>query len=292
MRKYIDYKEFEELCYALINKVNSTNKKYNGVYGVPKNGSLVSLFVAKFFTLKVLDKPQDGCLIVDDIIESGKTKEKYNDIVADFFALIDKREPEWKGVWIDWWFEKEEEGIEDNIVRILEYMGEDPNREGLKDTPKRVKKAYDELFKGYKSEAPALTSFPNDDDGIRVDSMIIDSGEFNSFCEHHMMSFSGQYYFAYIPSDKVVGLSKIARVVDYFSARLQVQERLTKQIVDYIEKELNPKGIALIMKANHTCKSMRGIKKQNGAMVTSEMRGRFMESQDTRNEFLRLIELK
>ena len=119
--------------------------------------------------------------------------------------------------------------------------------------------------------------------------MIIDTGYFYSHCEHHMVPFFGNYYFAYIPDKKIVGISKIARLVDYHSAKLQVQERLTKEIVDDIEKLLKPKGIALIMKARHLCKEMRGIKKHNSEMITSEMRGVFKNNSKTREEFLSLI---
>ncbi len=180
--------------------------------------------------------------------------------------------------------------LEENIILTINIIGDNPSREGLLDTPKRVSKMYKEIFKGYdKEQKPKITVFDNGHDGIKVNEMIIDTGYFYSHCEHHMVPFFGNYYFAYIPDKKIVGISKIARLVDYHSAKLQVQERLTKEIVDDIEKLLKPKGIALIMKARHLCKEMRGIKKHNSEMITSEMRGVFKNNSKTREEFLSLI---
>lgn len=180
------------------------------------------------------------------------------------------------------------------VKEMFLAIGEDPNREGLLDTPTRVVKMWGEMFKGYdKSAKPKITTFENKNDGMAMDEMIIDSGYFFSQCEHHMVPFFGEYHFAYIPNRKILGLSKVARVVDYFSAKLQVQERLVKEIVDELEQELDPLGIALILKGRHLCKEMRGVKKVNGQMVTSDVRGVFKDrSTGAREEFLSLINLK
>jgi len=188
---------------------------------------------------------------------------------------------------------------EDNmrwIVRsMLEFIGEDPNREGLKDTPKRVVNMWKEIFRGYDpKQLPKVTTFRNGKDGVTYDQMIMDEGNFNSFCEHHIIGFLGNYYFAYLPNSngKLLGLSKVARVVDYFSARLQIQERLAKDILDYLWQELSngknnqPYGMALVLKAKHLCKSIRGVKKE-GYMTTIELRGAFKDNLETRAEFLR-----
>jgi GTP cyclohydrolase I len=119
--------------------------------------------------------------------------------------------------------------------------------------------------------------------------MIVDSGDYYSQCEHHMVPFFGKYYFAYIPGKKILGLSKVARIVDFYSAKLQVQERLGKEIIDELEKELKPKGIALVLKGRHLCKEMRGARKTGGEMVTSELRGVFKTKPEVRQEFLSLI---
>ena len=183
------------------------------------------------------------------------------------------------------------EKLEFLIKEILSIIGEDPNREGLKHTPKRVAKMYHEIFRGYQDEKPVITTFANGKDGITYNQMVVDEGDFFSMCEHHIMPFFGKYYFAYIPDKIILGLSKVARIVDFHAAKLQIQERLVKDIVDDLEKACKPKGIALIIKAHHLCKSMRGVKKE-GYMVTSEVRGVFQKNLDTRQEFLSIINIK
>ncbi len=180
---------------------------------------------------------------------------------------------------------------------ILKELGENINRDGLIDTPKRIANMYEEIFVGYDNfKKPKITIFNNGCDGIYYDQMITDEGDFFSHCEHHCVPFFGRYYFAYIPhpKGKILGLSKVARVVDYFSAKLQIQERLTNDIVEYIWNELSkntkfkPLGMALIMKGEHLCKTMRGAKKK-GIMTTSVMKGGFQTNFQTREEFLNLI---
>jgi len=189
-----------------------------------------------------------------------------------------------------------EERAQELWIEILKEIGENPDREGLKDTPKRIAKMYKELFRGYdEKQLPKVTTFDNGVDGLTYNEMVIDEGDFYSQCEHHAIPFFGKYHFAYIPDKKgkILGLSKVARVVDYFSARLQVQERLVKNIVDHLWNELSkdgiePIGMALIMEGEHLCKTMRGAKKK-GLMKCSEMRGVFKDDDKARNEFLRLV---
>jgi len=181
---------------------------------------------------------------------------------------------------------------------ILKEIGEDYTREGLLDTPTRIAKMYKEIFRGYDpSQKPKVTTFKNGVDGISYDEMICDEGDFYSQCEHHVIPFLGKYYFAYIPHPKgnIIGLSKVARVVDYFSAKLQIQERLVHEIVECLWEALQtedgsyaPLGMALIMKGEHLCKTMRGVKKK-GKMTTSVMKGVFKNDASTRSEFLKLI---
>jgi GTP cyclohydrolase I len=176
------------------------------------------------------------------------------------------------------------------IKNFLSFIGEDPTRPGLIDTPKRVVKMWKEIYRGYdKEQEPRLAIFGNGTDGVLYDQMITDEGYYFSQCEHHSVTFFGQYYFAYVPNKKILGLSKVARVVDYFSAKMQIQERLTKEIVDYIEKELQPKGIALVMKGRHLCKEMRGVKKIEGKMTTTVLRGCFKDEPETRAEFMSYV---
>lgn len=178
------------------------------------------------------------------------------------------------------------------VTNILDAIGEDSKREGLKDTPVRVLKMWGEIFKGYDIEQkPKITIFPNNGDGIHYDQMILDSGHGFSMCEHHMMPFEFSYSFGYIPDKKVLGLSKVARIVDYYAAKLQVQERLVKEIIDELEKQLEPKAIGLVLNGRHLCKAMRGVKKE-GNMITSDLRGAFRNEPETRAEFLSFVNNK
>ena len=178
--------------------------------------------------------------------------------------------------------------MEDEIRKILLAMGEDPEREGLRDTPKRVRKSMEFLTRGYKQNAAEIIN-----SAIFIeaadDMVILKDIEFYSMCEHHMLPFFGKCHIGYIPRGKVFGVSKLARLVDMFSRRLQVQERLTKQIADVIMEAINPSGVGVVMEAQHLCMLMRGVEKQNSKMVTSAMLGSFRKEQATRMEFLNLI---
>jgi GTP cyclohydrolase IA len=176
-------------------------------------------------------------------------------------------------------------GIEKAVEAILVGIGENPEREGLLRTPQRVAKAYKELLSGYRMDPKALINNAVFD--VVYDQMVIVRDiEFSSMCEHHMLPFMGRAHVAYIPSDKVIGLSKIPRIVDLFSKRLQVQERMTTQIADYIDVVLKPKGVAVVVEGLHMCMMLRGVKKHDARMTTSAMLGKFREDLSTRMEFL------
>jgi GTP cyclohydrolase I len=178
--------------------------------------------------------------------------------------------------------------VEKFIVDLLHELGEDPKREGLLNTPKRVAKAYEFLTTGYKENIKKLLN-----DAIfkeKYDEMVLVKNiDFYSLCEHHMLPFYGRVHVAYIPDGKIVGLSKIPRIVDMFSRRLQVQERMTQQIADTIEEYLQPKGVAVVSEAFHMCMMMRGVEKQNSSATTSAVHGVFKDDARTRTEFLELI---
>jgi GTP cyclohydrolase IA len=179
--------------------------------------------------------------------------------------------------------------IESAVTTILRGIGEIPEREGLLKTPSRVAKMYAELTAGYRIDPDALINdaiFNVDYD----DMVLVKNIDFSSLCEHHMLPFLGQVHIAYIPKGKVVGLSKLPRIVDMFARRLQVQERMTVQIADFINEKLSPQGVAVIAEGAHMCGVMRGVKKANARMVTSAMRGIFREDQKTRAEFLSHVE--
>lgn len=175
--------------------------------------------------------------------------------------------------------------IELSVVKILEAVGEDPSREGLMKTPNRVARMYEELLNGYRVNPLKLLNgalFEVDYD----DMVIVRDIEFNSLCEHHMLPFYGVVHVAYIPRDKVIGLSKIPRIVDMFAHRLQVQERMTRQIADFIQEVLNPQGVAVVADGVHMCSMIRGVKKHESSMTTSSMLGRFRTDHITRGEFM------
>jgi GTP cyclohydrolase IA len=175
--------------------------------------------------------------------------------------------------------------IESATVGILNAVGEDPSRDGLAKTPNRVARAYDELLVGYRTDPAKLINGAVFDVDYS-DMVIVKSIEFYSLCEHHMLPFYGHVHVAYIPNGKVVGLSKIPKIVDMFARRLQVQERMTRQIADFIQAVLKPQGVAVIAEGVHMCAMMRGVKKNDSSMTTSVMLGNFREDSSTRNELL------
>lgn len=178
--------------------------------------------------------------------------------------------------------------MEDLIRQLLTALGEDPTRDGLKDTPRRVTKSFDFLTSGYRTDLDVVINNALFD--VEYSEMVIVRDiDFYSLCEHHMLPFFGKCHVAYLPSKKVIGLSKLPRIVDMFARRLQVQERLTEQIADAITSKIDPIGVAVVIEATHLCMAMRGVEKQNSTTVTSAMRGTFREDARTRHEFLELI---
>lgn len=178
--------------------------------------------------------------------------------------------------------------MENSFRKILEEIGEDINREGLVDTPKRAAKAFEFLTKGYKEDVESIVNnavFETDNDEM----IIVKDIELYSLCEHHMLPFFGKCHIGYIPDGKIIGLSKVARIVDVYARRLQVQENLTKQIADDIMKYTGGLGVAVVIEAKHLCMMMRGVEKQNSVMKTSCMLGAFRNEASTRAEFLSLI---
>lgn len=181
----------------------------------------------------------------------------------------------------------EEKQAEEHIKQVLEYIGEDTGREGLLETPKRIRKAYDEVFSGYKQNPKDLMKVFHD--GSCKEMVILKNCEFYSMCEHHMFPFFGHISIGYIPNGKVIGISKLARLVDCFAKRMQIQERMTSQIADTIMQELNALGVIVVCEGVHFCMRSRGVKKQDASMVTSAVRGVFAEDPKARSEFLSLI---
>jgi GTP cyclohydrolase I len=240
--------------------------------------------------LTIVQLPLQADFIVDDIVDSGDTRARYEQYAVPFLPLVDKRnEAELLNQWVvfPWEKLKGEEGPQANVTRLLQYINEKPEREGLKETPARVIKSYDQLFAGYKQDpADVMKVF---EDGACDEMVLLRDIEFYSMCEHHMLPFFGRAHIAYIPNKKVLGVSKLARVLDIYARRLQIQERLTGQVTDALMEHLKPKGAACVLEAKHFCMVCRGVEKQNSQMVTSSLQGAFKTDVATRAEFFSMI---
>jgi len=293
------------------------------VYGVPQGGVFVAILIAKalkqYVTLKaemtkkelvairangcrprgqvlnwkcdititLVEDPSIADVFVDDIVDSGKTKARYLKIKKIPFISLVKKE---KGVFTSFPWERmsgDNSGVHDNIVRILQYLGEDPDREGLKETPDRVVKSYDTLFGGYKLDPKDVIKVFTD--GSCDEMVVLKNIEFYSTCEHHMLPFFGKAHIAYLPNKKVIGVSKLIRLLEIFSRRLQIQERLCQEVTEALDKYLEPNGSACIMEAQHFCITARGVQKQHSIMTTSSLTGSFKDKPQTRVELLDLI---
>jgi len=179
--------------------------------------------------------------------------------------------------------------VEDSLVLLLKYIGEDPTRSGLLDTPKRMLRSFDEIFSGYRTEISSIfTTFdlPSNEVGM----IVLRDCEFFSTCEHHFLPFHGKCHIGYIPGNRLLGLSKLARIVEVYSRRLQIQERLTKQIVDCLEEHIKPKGVICVMEAVHLCMRSRGVRIQGSSVTTAEVTGVFADaSASAKSEFMQYI---
>ena len=265
------------------------------VYGVPKGGMIVAGLAKQAFPeITLVTNPWETKpdIILDDLIDSGATEIKYDNEFpdAEFRALFDKRKME-GNPWLVLPWETDhpagEESVEQNIARMLEYIGEDPNREGLLDTPKRIVKSWDELFAGYNQDPKGLLRHFDAETYDQI--VLLKDIELYSMCEHHMLPFTGIAHVAYIPDKRVIGISKLARLVDIYARRLQIQERIGEQVTGFLMKELGAQGAACIIEASHMCMRMRGCSKQRSTMVTSSLKGLFFDKPEARQELMLLI---
>lgn len=275
------------------------------VFGIPRGGHVPAAMLATLWGTQVLTDPEPGCLMLDDLVDSGRTMDEWLYLFGsqgvDFDALYRKptspetphrEQPTLVEGWVVFPWERESSGPEDAVVRLLQWVGENPAREGLLDTPARVTKAWRELCEGYQVDPAQLlaTQFEQEGGGQYGGMVVLRAVPFHSMCEHHLLPFSGHATVAYIPGDsgRIVGLSKLARLVEAYARRLQVQERMTLQVVEALEQHLEPKGSACVITAHHSCMSLRGVRKDTGGMVTSELRGAFWENAAARAELLGL----
>lgn len=257
------------------------------VFGVPRGGLCAATLLLK---ARVVHHPGEADIILDDIIDSGKTRARYEKEWPGrrFVALVDKQGADRNLGWVQfpWETATNEAPAEDGIRRVLQAIGEDPEREGLQDTPRRVVKAMQEMTAGYRVDpAQILARVFNE----QADEMVVLSGiDFTSLCEHHLLPFTGHATIAYIPSKAVVGISKLARLVECFARRLQVQERMTHQIADAIAEHLKPRGVGVVLRAHHQCMGCRGVRKAGASMTTSALAGIIKNDPSARAEFLAL----
>jgi len=251
------------------------------LWGVPRGGAIVA-----GLTGRAVDRVEDADFIVDDIIDSGATKIRYQSFNKPFWGLVNPGDyKEW--VKFPWETSDPTADLEDTVKRQLQWIGEDCNRDGLLETPKRVLKALKEMTVGYALSPKEILNKTFD---VQHDELVmLRNIRFASLCEHHLLPFTGKATVGYLPGAKIVGLSKLARLVHCHSKRLQVQERLTQAIAKDIETHLKPRGTAVVIKAIHHCMVCRGLEMDGADMVTSAMYGDFRTNQPLRAEFLTLM---
>jgi len=307
MIKIVSEKQIEKALDKIADQIYRIKKPKDFIVGIARGGIIPAYRLYTKYcigtTYRTIDAFDEKALeefrnctvvMIDDIYDTGATinyfvkKAKEYNINLIWHCLVEKTDQN------DWfkfpWETKsdEEGGREQAVISLLRSIKEDPLREGLKGTPGRVNRAYDEIFAGYGKTASDVltTSFASE----AYDEMVILKDiEFYSMCEHHILPFYGRVAFAYIPDGKVVGVSKISRLIEIYSRRLQIQERMTMQIGKEFEGVMSPKGVAVVVEGVHLCMLMRGVKKENATMITSYMGGIFREKIEARNEFLALI---
>ena len=254
------------------------------VWGIPRGGSIVAGLAQRYGAIPVLD-PGEASIALDDIIDSGATRdrmlEQHN---LDTLALVDKAA---EGIddWVHFpWEEPPEQDIASSVLRCLQYLGEDPSRDGLRNTPRRVVASWSQLYGGYAVDLSGVLRWFDDP----TDEMIISKDiQFYSMCEHHMLPFFGTAAVGYIPNGKVIGISKLSRIVEAYARRLQTQERLTQQIGQALEDVVQ--GVGVHITAQHLCMMARGVNQQHSEMVTNYLTGPFRDKPEARNEFLMAV---
>lgn len=299
IKRFIGNAEVAELASVMARNIRAACAPGLGgelrVFGVPRGGIPVAYLVkdalSHYLKVVVVDHVQDAQVIVDDLIDSGATQQAYSSAGVPFFALLDKRVMSDAG-WIVFPWESASEAaaetIEDNFRRVLQYVGEDPTREGLIETPARATKAWEEWTEGYTMKPEDVLKVFEDGAEHCDEMVVVKDIPVYSHCEHHMAAIFGTATVAYIPNGRIVGLSKLSRLVNVFAHRLQVQERLTNQIADALQEHLKPTGAGVLIRARHLCMESRGVCQQGHHTITSALRGMIKEDPSARAEFLQL----
>ena len=294
-----DVRHYAQLAASEIADAGSNLNRDIVLYGIPRGGIYAALLISEALTRigvknTLTDIPNASDVIVDDIRDTGNTIERVLNNITDFeggsrmVSVLYRGSPSKTKAWIVFPWEQmtSESGPQENVTRMIQYIGEDVSREGLRDTPSRVVRSWSTLFGGYKQQPQdILRCF---EDGACDEMVLLKDIEFYSHCEHHIMPFHGRVHIGYLPNKRVVGVSKLARLVEMYSRRLQIQERLGQQIADAIMEHVGARGAACMIEAQHFCMTSRGVQKQNSIMVTSALRG-CMREEAARDEFLRLV---
>jgi len=265
--------------------VSGMNLKGKKIWGIPRGGAIVA-GMARLYGAIVVADPREADVAIDDIIDSGITaRSVYETHGLKTVALIDK-ERDRIDSWVHFpWEESSEQDIASSVTRIIEYLGDNPRRNGLLETPQRVVKSWNTLFSGYQYNPKNDLKWFEDD----TDEMVICQGiNFFSTCEHHMLPFFGTVAIGYIPNGKVIGVSKLARLVIGYSRRLQIQEQLTRQIGEALTPHVLGVGVHVV--GQHLCMMSRGVEQQASTMITNYLTGRFRESDAARAEFLTAVQ--
>lgn len=307
----VDWARFRGECRSLANRWDPRENGAGvwgiptGVWGIPTGGSVVALQVAEVLGRRHLEEWEPGCLVVDDLVDTGATAERVcrslpapaqGAELFHFDALFRKPHspPELApnatlhDGWVRFPWENDAGDPTDAVRRLIQFIGEDPTREGLADTPARVTRALAEMTAGYRLDAGAVlaTTFEVDCDEM----VVLRAVPFTSLCEHHLLPFVGTITMGYIPANgRVVGLSKLARLVEVYARRLQIQERLTVELSAALEANLRPAGSGVVVRAVHSCMAARGVGKAS-EMVTSRLRGIMLHASQSRGEFMALAQ--
>lgn len=291
MPKELSWSEIHALSADLADRW--VDEGVDSVFGVPRGGVVPAALVAGQLGVPLVAAPAATSLVVDDIVDSGGTAARFADFRFDALVRRSDAPAAPQAAVFDEWVvfpweiaEGGQVGPTDAVVRILQHIGEDPTREGLLDTPKRVLKAFTEMTSGYALD-PADVLATTFDVGPADELVVVRAIPFHSLCEHHLLGFTGTATVGYLPEGRVVGLSKLGRLVELYARRLQVQERMTTQIADAIVEHLDTDTAGVVVRARHSCMGCRGIQK-SAEMVTSKLTGRLRSDPAMRAEFMAL----
>lgn len=291
----LTYNEIMDLAYAVAEKINALNLKEARIYAIPRGGVPAAMMVMRYLRCasKLVDKPQEANLLIDDIYDSGATCQRYQMLSPDahFYALVDKQRLENRDdSWVVFpWEGSETSSASDIPTRLLQYIGEDPERGGLIETPARFLKAWKTWAAGYGQDPAEILKVFEDGAESYNELILVKDIPVYSHCEHHLAPFFGVAHVGYIPNGKIVGLSKLSRLVDIYARRLQVQERLTQQVATALNEHLSPLGVGVVIECRHMCMESRGIQRQGATTTTSAMLGALHDETAARAEFLTLI---